>query len=62
MKRVILVLSVAAVMVAMVLATTAPAFAKSEKQEGFFRCIAEGEALGYSTGESARQCAPTGRA
>jgi hypothetical protein len=61
LRRMILVLAVAAVMAAMVVATTAPAFAKSDRVEGFFRCVALFEAAGFSTGEAHRECAPPGR-
>ena len=58
LRRILLVLTVALVMATMVLATTAPAFAKSERQEGFFRCLALAELLGLPSGEAHSECAP----
>lgn len=63
LRRMVLALAIAAVMAAMVLATTAPAFAKSERQEQLFRCVADEEVFGGATsGEAHRGCTPPGRA
>ena len=61
MRRLLLVLTVALVMAAMVVATAAPAFAKSDKLDGFFRCIAQYEAANFPTGVAHSECAPPGR-
>ena len=59
LRRMVLALAIAAVMAAMVLATTAPAFAKSERQEQLFRCVADEEVFGGATsGEAHRGCTP----
>ena len=63
LRRMVLALAIAAVMAAMVLATTAPAFAKSERQEQLFRCVADEEVFGGATsGEAHRGCTLPGRA
>jgi hypothetical protein len=61
LRRMVLALAIAAVMAAMVLATTAPAFAKSERQEQLFRCVADEEVFGgVTSGEAHRGCTPPG--
>ena len=61
-RRMVLALAIAAVMAAIVLATTAPALAKSERQEVLFRCVADAEAKALPSGEAHRECTPPGRA
>ena len=60
LRRMVLALAIAAVMAAMVLATTAPAFAKSERHEELVRCVAEVLRWNpdYSTGEAIKECTP----
>jgi hypothetical protein len=61
LRRMIMTLAVALVMAAMVLATTAPAFAKIDR-EGFFKCILFVDAQpGFSHGEAVRECSPPGQ-
>ena len=61
LRRMVLALAIAAVMAAMVLATTAPAFAKSERQEQLFTCVAVAEARGASSGDAHKKCTPQAR-
>ncbi len=61
LRRMVLALAIAAVMAAMVLATTGPAFAKSQRQEQLFVCVARAEADGASSGEAHSNCTPQAR-
>ncbi len=61
LRRMVLALAIAAVMAAMVLATTAPAFAKSVPQERLFRCV-EGASPGFENGYVHQQCTPPSQA
>ena len=58
MRRILLVLAVTALMAVMMVAAAAPAFAKSDRLDGFFRCIALFEDAGASTGLAHSQCSP----
>jgi len=60
LRRMVLALAIAAVMAAMVLATTAPAFAKSVPQVLWFTCVARAEADNpdLSSGDAHKNCTP----
>ena len=62
MRRILLVLAVAAVMAAMTVAAAAPAFAKVDQDDRaeLFRCILGAEP-GFSRGEAAKNCTPPGQ-